>query len=124
MDLRTSEITLQAYGKVSPYQMTLNRQNKEKVLSQFDGKMKFIWAVPIGITLSELVLLKYGKVSPANKLALYKWISYIMATVATNFSSAEALRKCEYFERLYPRAPQIQREQIRDAEILKRTVDV
>ncbi len=124
MDFRTAKIKEHAHGKVSPYQMNLNKENKEKILNQYDGKIKFYWTIPIGLTVSELILLKHGKIATSNKVALFKWISYILATCVTNFGSADALKKCEYFERLYPRAPQIQREMIRDAEILKRTVNI
>ena len=124
MDLRTSELTIGSYKKVSPHQGDLNLENKRNILSHYFGNVKFYWAVPVALTFTELVYLKYGKRSLANRVSLYKWISYILATVVTNFSSAEALRKCEYFNRLYPHTPKIQREHIRDAEILKRTVNI
>ena len=123
MELRTSEITRQAFGKVSPYQNTLNKVNKSKILQSFEGRTLFIWAVPISLSLTELTFLKYGRAASANKFGLFKWISIVLAGVATNFSTAEALRRCDYIDRLYPVAPQIQREHIRDAEILNRTVN-
>jgi hypothetical protein len=124
MELRTSEITRQAYGKVSPFQNDINVQNKAKALQSFRGTTFFIWAVPIGLTLTELTFLKYGRVAQANKSGLFKWISIILATVATNFTSGEAIRRCEYYDRLFPLVPQIQKEHIRDAEILKKTVNI
>jgi hypothetical protein len=124
MELRTSEITRQAYGKVSPYQNEINVKNKVQALNAFRGTTLFIWAFPIVLTLSEATFLKYGKTAQANKFGLYKWISIILATVATNFTSAEAIRRAEYYDRLFPLVPQIQKEHIRDAEIIKRTVNI
>ncbi len=124
MELRTSEITRQAYGKVSPFQNEINVQNKVKTLQGFRGTTFFIWAIPIGLTLSEVTFLKYGRLAQANKFGLFKWISIIVATVATNFTSAEAIRRAEYHNRLFPLVPQIQKEHIRDAEIIKRTVNI
>jgi hypothetical protein len=122
MEFRTSEINKQNYAKTSPYQELLSTEGRSSVVNQFKGKLLFIWLVPIGLTFAEIVFLKYNKSSSANRISLAKWTSYILATVASNFSSAEALRKCEYYNRLYPNAPKIQKEHVRDAEIYQRTV--
>ena len=124
MEARTSEIVNQNISKASPYENLVSHQERLKVLTQFEGKAVFIWSVPILLTLSEILYLKHGHTAKANKLSLFKWVSYILATVASNFNTAEALRRTDYFIRLYPGMTKIQREQIIDAEIAKRKYNI
>jgi hypothetical protein len=124
MEARTSEIVNQNIFKASPYENLLSHQERLKVLSQFEGKAVFIWAVPVVLTLSEILYLKHGLTAKANKLSLFKWISYVLATVASNFNTAEALRRTEFFIRLYPGMTKIQREQMVDVEIAKRKYNI
>jgi hypothetical protein len=120
MEGRTSEIVKQNISKASPYEHLVSHSKRINVLSQFEGKAFFIWSVPILLTLSEIIYLKHNHTAKADKLSLFKWISYILAASATNFSTAEALRRSDYFARLYPGMTKIQREQVIDAEIAKR----
>lgn len=119
MELRTREIALDQVYKSSPYQLNINYENKKQILEEWEGRYGVIWVLPVALTFCELACLKYGKLPKANRFNLYKWISIILATVATNFSSAEALRRCLYFERLYPSTTKMQKEFIRDIQILK-----
>lgn len=120
MEGRTSEIVKQNISKASPYESLVSQNKRINVLSQFEGKAILIWAVPIFLTLSEIIYLKHHHTVKADKISLFKWISYILAASATNFSTAEALRRTDYFARLYPGMTKIQREQAIDAEITRR----
>jgi hypothetical protein len=119
MEQRTNDLHL-AYSKnVSPYNSIISDVGKEKLYSQYKSKVWLFWAIPLGLTFSEFALLKHGKNLQAKKLNLFKWISYILAGVATNFELNCTLKKTHFYDVIYPRAPQIQKEYARDAEILK-----
>jgi hypothetical protein len=124
MEGRTSEIVNQNFNKASPYENSLSSYGRASVLSQFEGKTFFIWSVPILLTLSEIIYLKHNHKVKADKISLFKWISYILAASASNFSTGEALRRTEYFTRLYPGMTKVQREQMIDAEITKRKYNI
>lgn len=119
MESRTSDIIKRNFHNVSPYQDVLNAEGKIEVLQSFENKVYFIWAVPVMLTMTEIIFMKHNLIQKANRISLFKWISYILAISASNFSSAETLRRVDYYNRLYPKPPQIQREQIIDAQILK-----
>jgi hypothetical protein len=119
MESRTSDIIKRNFASVSPYQVNINFDYKTTLLEASERKIYFIWGIPIFLTITEIIYLKHNKISKAHRIALFKFISYAMATVVSNFSTGDFLKKLNYIDRLYPLAPQIQREQIRDAEILK-----
>jgi hypothetical protein len=122
MDSRTSELVKQNMNKASPFEGFLALEGKAKLFLRFEAKLYFIWAIPIGLTFSEMLFLKHGYKSKATYFSLLKWTSYILATVVSNFESAEVLRKTEFYTRLYPGMTKSQTEQVREAEILKRTM--
>lgn len=124
MEGRTSEIVNQNISKASPYENSLSSQSRAAVLTQFEGKSFFIWSIPIILTLSEMIYLKHNHKAKADKISLFKWISYILAASASNFTTAEGLRRSDYFIRLYPGLTKIQREQMIDAEIAKKKYNI
>lgn len=119
MDSRLSDLVRSKKYNTSPYQTSVNDSNKSDLIRRWNASLYYIWAIPLGLTFIEAIYLKHGKLSSANKVGLFKWISIIGAGVSSNFATRELLRKFQYFNILYPNPPQIQLESLRDTEILK-----
>ncbi len=123
MESTTSEIAKRAKGTVSPYSMDVNIHKKEIQMEILRNKAYFIWLAPAFLTITEIIYLKHSKVALANKISIFKWTSYILAVCATNFASHEALRRCEYFNRVYPRPSKLQVESLSDKIIYSKLND-
>jgi hypothetical protein len=119
MDARLTDIVRARKYNTSPYQTEVNDANKGDLIRRWNSSLYYIWAVPLAITFLEAIYLKHGKVSSANKVGLFKWVSIIGAGVATNLATRELLRKMQYFNIIYPNPPKVQLENLRDTEILK-----
>jgi hypothetical protein len=105
--------------RVSPYQNYVSSNHKNKILNQYTYNVFVIWSVPLALTLAELVFLKQSKSSLADKTAILKFASYAVATVYSTEFIKETIRKLEYFNRLFHKAPQIQLQSIRNSDIYK-----
>ena len=105
--------------RTSPYQNYVNRNHKSKILNQYSHNVFVIWSVPLALTIAELVFLKQSKFAHADKVAVIKFASYAVATVYSTHFIKETIRKLDYFNRLFPKAPQIQLQSVRNSDIYK-----
>ena len=121
MEQRLENINNSYVDGISPYQAILNKEGKKIIFNNLDGKLLVIWSIPLALTFVEIIYLKHNILRTANKVSLYKWLSYIGAAVLTNFTISETLRKAKYFDRIYPSETQSQKQLIVDADILRRT---
>jgi len=113
------EFNLNLRNRVSPYQISIQKAHKAKITETYKNQMWAIWALPLGLTFTEIILLKHEKVSGANRVALAKWIAIILAGVATNYATNECMRKLNYFDVVYRRPTKMQLEQLREYEVSK-----
>ena len=113
------EFNLNLRNRVSPFQNNLRETRKEPITETFRRQVLAIWAVPLGLSFVEVILLKHGKASGANRVALAKWISIILAGATTNLATSETLRKLNYFDVKYRRPTKMQLENLREYEVSK-----
>lgn len=121
MEGKFTDIAISNKHRVSPYQILVNNRGKKEVISSYSSVVWLIWAAPLALTFAEIVLLKHNHAARADKVGLFKFISYIVATGVSFYSLESLIYKLNYYNRLYPHPPQYQKEAIRDAEILKAT---
>jgi hypothetical protein len=105
--------------RVSPYQVYIQNNYKAPILDSYENNVFAIWSIPFALTVLELVALKKGNNGLADKYALLKFASYGIASVYSTMFIKETLRKLDYFNRLWPRPPQIQVSAIQNAELYK-----
>lgn len=123
MELRTRDLN-KIKRIENPYQQMIQATEKNKIFNRLKYQVYLIWAIPISLTFAEIIFLKHGNSIGANKLSLFKWISYIFAFAGSNYVNNIASKKASDIEFKYPDISKMKKELIRDAEILEKNAKI
>jgi hypothetical protein len=105
--------------RTSPYQNYIQNKHKSPILANYEINVYAIWSIPFALTVLELLALKKVNNSLADKYAIFKFASYAIAAVYSTTFIRETIRKLDYFNRVYPRPPQIQVAAVQNADLYK-----
>jgi hypothetical protein len=106
--------------RVSPYQLYLNNQGKQEIISNLKLQVNYIWATPVALTIYYLFNLN----NPNKNIRLAMYLSYLLAFGCSRFAIWRTKIKLSELDNLYPKPPQIQLEMLKNVDILKAHMNI